>query len=150
MASFACARVSGTIATASLLSHTRGMRTRSPGWRSGAPVLCGLSSLLLYMAVAQAQQPAPVTLRRESGNLVLEGIPPRDAALSERLARYLNSRSASFLDWMPDGSLLISTRFGDADQLHRVEQPGGSREQLTFFPEPITSAAVPQTANAEG
>lgn len=88
----------------------------------------------------------PVTLRRESGNLVLEGVPPRDAAMTERLGRYLNGRSAKFLDWQPDGALLVSTRFGDVDQVHRVVAPLGSREQLTFYPEPITAAA----ANANG
>ncbi len=42
----------------------------------------------------------PVTLRRESGNLVLEGVPQRDPAMTERLARYMNGRDARF----PTGS----------------------------------------------
>lgn len=92
----------------------------------------------------------PATLRRESGNLILEGIPPRDAELSERLGRYLNSRSAKFMDWLPDGSMLVATRFGDVDQLHRVTAPLGMREQLTFYTEPVTAAYAPQTATADG
>lgn len=29
--------------------------------------------------------------------------------------------------------MLISTRFGDVPQIHRVAMPGGARTQLTFF-----------------
>jgi dipeptidyl aminopeptidase/acylaminoacyl peptidase len=119
------------------------MRTRHLV-HSGTALAClgiGLLTDLSFHAQAQAQQP-PVTLRRESGNLVLEGIPQRDAAMTERLARYVNGRDARFLDWQPDGTLLIATRFGDVDQVHRVAAPLGSREQLTFYPEPISVAAA--------
>lgn len=116
------------------------MRTRQLVQGGTAALLIGLTFL------ASAQQPTPVTLRRESGNLVLEGIPERNAAMGEKLARYMNGRSAGFADWQPDGSLLIATRFGDVDQIHRVTAPLGTREQLTFYSEPITRAA----ANAQG
>ncbi len=62
----------------------------------------------------------------------------------------MNSRGASFVDWLPDGSLLIATRFGDTEQLHRVATPLGAREQLTFFREPVTTARAPQSAVAPG
>src|ERR1044071_1013921 len=94
-----------------------------------------------FVPAAHAQTP-PVTLRRESGNLVLEGVPVPDPVMSERLGRYLNGRNAKFLDWQPDGALLVATRFGDVDQVHRVVTPLGDREELTFFPEPITVAAA--------
>ena len=124
------------------------MQTRHLARPGTALVATGLAFLTLsldFASNAQAQQP-PVTLRRESGNLVLEGVPPRDPAMTERLGRYLNGRSARFLDWQPDGALLVATRFGDVDQVHRVTTPLGDREQLTFFPEPITVAA----ANSNG
>jgi dipeptidyl aminopeptidase/acylaminoacyl peptidase len=105
-----------------------------------------LALALDFVSVAQAQTAVPVTLRRESGNLVLEGVPQRDPAMTERLGRYLNGRSAKFLDWQPDGALLVATRFGDVDQVHRIGAPLGTREQLTFFSEPITVAA----ANSNG
>jgi dipeptidyl aminopeptidase/acylaminoacyl peptidase len=73
----------------------------------------------------------------ERGGLVFEGIPPPDAALNARLERYLQSREATFLDWLPDGSLLIGTRFGETEQVHRVAAPLGTREQLTFYSEPV-------------
>ena len=121
------------------------MQTRHLAQRGKALVVAGIAlALIAFESVprAQAQQPAPVTLRRESGNLVLEGIPPRDPAMGERLARYINGRNARFLDWQPDGSLLIATRFGDVDEVHRVTAPLGSREQLTFYPDPISVAVA--------
>jgi len=86
----------------------------------------------------------------ERGNLVLDNIPSVDTPLTSRLEDYLNSRGASFVDWLPDDGLLISTRFGDTEQLHRVTVPMGAREQLTFYREPVTVARVPQSAAAPG
>jgi dipeptidyl aminopeptidase/acylaminoacyl peptidase len=97
---------------------------------------------------ADAQGTAP--LRKERGNLILENIPELDPALTARLKRYLDARSATFLDWLPDGGMLISTRFGDVAQVHRVAAPLAAREQLTFHDEPIVTARAPQTASGEG
>jgi hypothetical protein len=85
---------------------------------------------------------APPPGRFEQGALIHDGIPARDPAAASRLGSYLESRQASFVDWLADGSLLISTRFGNAEQLHRVRTPGGAREQLTFFSDPVRSAAA--------
>ncbi|HVN43735.1 MAG TPA: prolyl oligopeptidase family serine peptidase [Steroidobacteraceae bacterium] len=79
----------------------------------------------------------PVIQHRERGNLVFDGIPPADPALAARLERYQQSRGATFLDWLADGTLLVSTRFGDTEQVHRVSAPLGMREQLTFYGDPI-------------
>ena len=76
----------------------------------------------------------------DRGNLVLDNIPPVDTPLTTRLEDYMNSRGASFVDWLPGNGLLVSTRFADVEQLHRVMIPMGDREQLTFFREPITVA----------
>ena len=86
----------------------------------------------------------------ERGNLVLDDVPGVDTPLTTRLEDYLNSRGASFVDWLPDDSLLIATRFGDTEQLHRVAAPMAAREQLTFFREPVTTARAPQSAVAPG
>ena len=81
--------------------------------------------------------------RTEVGNLVMEGMPPIPEEISERLQQYRNTRSASLQGWLADGSgMLISTRFGDTSQIHRVDRPGGARHQLTFFSEPVGGAAV--------
>jgi dipeptidyl aminopeptidase/acylaminoacyl peptidase len=82
----------------------------------------------------------PLLPRRERGNLLFDNIPPPDPGLAARLHRYLESRQATLLDWLPDGSLLIATRFGDTEQVHRVAAPSGVREQLTFYGEPVNVA----------
>jgi dipeptidyl aminopeptidase/acylaminoacyl peptidase len=86
----------------------------------------------------------------ERGNLVLDNIPAVDTPLTAKLEDYMNSRGASFVDWLPGDALLIATRFGDVDQLHRVAAPLGMREQLTFFREPVTVARAPRSAVAPG
>ena len=78
--------------------------------------------------------------RVERGNLVMEGVPEIPAELTERLNRYQQVRAAGFAGWLADGTTLISTRFGETAQIHRVEKPMGARTQLTFYPEPIGGA----------
>ncbi|MEM0985861.1 MAG: alpha/beta fold hydrolase [Pseudomonadota bacterium] len=77
--------------------------------------------------------------RVEVGNLVMENIPPIPLEISNRLNQYQNVRGHSFEDWAGD-SVLLSTRFADVSQIHRVDVPNGARAQLTFFDEPVTSA----------
>lgn len=98
------------------------------------------------MALAQASGPAPE--RREVGALVFDGIPQIPSELRPQIQRYRNARSAGFQDWLADGSMLISTRFGETAQVHRVAAPGADRRQLTFFSEPVAGAtAVPGSAD---
>jgi len=111
-------------------------------------VLAALCCAPVRTAHAQARAPTPV--RQERGNLVLDGIPAADPALAARLERYLHARDASFLDWLSDGGMLIATRFGDVEEIHRLAAPLGMREQLTFYPEPISVARAAQTPGAEG
>ena len=92
-----------------------------------------LGAALLSAAAVPAQQPRT----RVEGNLVFDGVPAADPVLAQRLQRYQQSRGATFLDWTADGSLLIQTRFGATEQVHRVAAPLGMREQLTFYDEPI-------------
>jgi dipeptidyl aminopeptidase/acylaminoacyl peptidase len=106
--------------------------------------------LLLSATAAQAQQPPGLPSHQEHGNLILEGVPAPDPAMAVRLDRYQHSRQASFLDWLPDGSMLLATRFGEVEQVHRVTAPLGMREQLTFSPEPVSAARAPRTASGNG
>ncbi|MCX7035348.1 MAG: prolyl oligopeptidase family serine peptidase [Proteobacteria bacterium] len=57
-----------------------------------------------------------------------------------QLSAWLQGRDARLIDWLPDGTLLISTRFGEVRQLHRVASPLGQREQLSFGEEPAEDA----------
>ena len=100
-----------------------------------APVLAQAQTL-----AAPAEASAQAVQRRQVGTLTLENVPETPPEVRERLRRYQNARFASFQDWMADGSMLITTRFGQTAQLHRVTAPGADRTQLTFFDEPIAGA----------
>ena len=106
--------------------------------------------LLLSAASAEAQQPPGLPSHQERGNLILEGVPSADAALAARLERYQHSRQATFLDWLPDGSMLVATRFGEVEQVHRVATPLGMREQLTYSPEPVSVARAALAISGKG
>lgn len=95
-------------------------------------VLCLLAATLV---VAQGDVVPP------GDNLVVEGIPPIPASLAATVARYTDFRAANLRDWHPSKrEMLISTRFGDTNQIHRVLFPGGARHQLTFFTDRVGGA----------
>ena len=74
-------------------------------------------------------------------SIVAESVPAVPADLRARMNQYLNMRAAAFADWHPrERSMLILTRFGDTAQVHRVNAPGGARQQLTFFPDRVLDA----------
>ncbi|HMA10956.1 MAG TPA: hypothetical protein VKO83_03655, partial [Steroidobacteraceae bacterium] len=110
------------------------------------PALC--AGFGLCAVAAQAPAPASAPGRIEAGTLIYDGIPAATSEDAARLGRWLESRSASFLDWQADGSLIVATRFGNASQLHRVRTPLGMREQLTWSSEPLTTVwSHPYDAN---
>ncbi|MBW4538022.1 MAG: S9 family peptidase [Myxacorys chilensis ATA2-1-KO14] len=79
-------------------------------------------------------------------NLVVEGIPAIPSSLTETVERYTQFRFASLLSWHPTRrEMLISTRFGDVPQVHRVKFPLSSRQQITFFSEPVDGASFQPT-----
>jgi dipeptidyl aminopeptidase/acylaminoacyl peptidase len=66
-------------------------------------------------------------------SLVIQGAPPVPAELAASLGRYRNARAADLDAWSPKRrEILITTRFGDTAQIHRVRFPGADRRQLTF------------------
>ena len=94
-----------------------------------------LSTLALKAFCADPTLPVPA-------NLTAESIPGIPGALMERLAAYNEYRTAALLDWHPTRrEILISTRFGQTPQIHRVTHPGGARTQLTFFNERASASA---------
>src|ERR1700728_3358020 len=97
-----------------------------------------LGLILLVMGsgldAAHAQQPLSAVTR--------DGVGAPDAAVSTTLPHYLQSRSATFVDWLWDGSMLIATRFGDTEQIHRLRMPLGMREQLSYAPGGVAAAAA--------
>jgi len=76
--------------------------------------------------------------------LFVDGVPAIPDSLVAEAGPYGEARAASFVAWHPQRrELLISTRFADTAQLHRVAFPGGARTQLTFFPDRVTAAHFP-------
>ena len=75
-------------------------------------------------------------------NLVVEGIPKVPVSLAEAVGRYTEFRSAFLQSWHPTRrEMLISTRFGDTNQIHHLKMPGGARTQLTFFSDRVAGAS---------
>lgn len=99
---------------------------------------CLLAGLLTSSFALHAAAPA----RIEQGNLIYDGIPVEQLALEEELPLATDSRAASFIDWLADGSMIVTTRFGNTAQLHRVRAPLHTREQFTFKAEPVTAAVA--------
>jgi dipeptidyl aminopeptidase/acylaminoacyl peptidase len=106
-----------------------------------------LVTLLLGSSLSVlAQTPAPAPKVRHVGTATLENVPEIPADVSAAVQRFQNYRAAQFQDWLADGSILIETRFGASEQIHRVASPGGARTQLTFSNEPsVRALSIPGT-----
>ena len=114
-----------------------------------SPVL--RNSLSVAIALLASATPAAIAAQtsvptRQIGTATLENVPEIPAEVKASVQRYQNYREATFLDWQADGSMLIATRFGATNQVHRVAAPGAARTQLTFFDEPVADAeTIPGT-----
>ncbi len=84
----------------------------------------------------------------ERGNLVTEGVPSIPTTVRERVHRYQSARSARFAGWTKDGGILMETRFGETNQIHRLERPLGARRQITFYSEPVSVSDVSPNGNS--
>jgi dipeptidyl aminopeptidase/acylaminoacyl peptidase len=97
-------------------------------------IVLAVAILAAFPALAQQAYLAPPE------SLVVDGVPKIPTALAETAGRYASFRSASLSDWHPTRhEMLISTRFADTPQLHLVALPGGSRQQLTFLADSVSS-----------
>ncbi len=100
---------------------------------------CGLTVSLLA-ADADPRRPA---------SMEVENVPVIPAEVAERLQKYQAIKHARFRGWSPDGTgILIQTQFGNTPQLHRVTEPGGKREQVTFQDEPVDGRFIPKRTDA--
>ena len=79
-----------------------------------------------------------------NANLRADQIPPIPRALAERVKAYTEFRSYGFVDWHPVRNEILARHRGQGSnttQLFVLHEAGASAEQLTDFPEPITSGA---------
>ena len=101
------------------------------------------TAFVALVAPASFAQPAFII---PGENLVTDGIPKVPAELAETVGRYTEFRSAGLSSWHPTRrEMLVSTRFGQSSQVHRVKTPGGARYQLTFFPDSISGGSYEPT-----
>ena len=100
--------------------------------------------LVLPLTAASAQSdPAPAAVEKPAA-LVADGIPSIPVGLAASTRPYMEFRTAGFSGWNArDRSMLITTRFGNTNQLHRVAMPMGAREQLSFEAEPVGGSWSP-------
>ena len=88
---------------------------------------------------------------KQVGNLIMENVPDIPLDISEQSRKYRNTRSASCRSWLRDGSgMIIGTRFGETSQLHMLNMPMGSRNQITFFDEPISGGYMSPDPSTNG
>jgi dipeptidyl aminopeptidase/acylaminoacyl peptidase len=106
-----------------------------------------LNALATLLIVTQAGHSEEIDSLKPPA-IATRSVPIVPADLEERLRQYQNTRAAVFHGWSPDGKgLLIATRFGNTAQLHRVYEPGGRRDQITFFDEPVRGRFIPKATN---
>lgn len=97
------------------------------------------SALYLLAGISLPAQEAAIA---PPDSMVLDNVPSMPASLAETIGRYTENRSAFQTDWHPTRrEMIIGTRFGNTYQAHLVKMPGGARQQLTFFPEPVYGAS---------
>jgi dienelactone hydrolase family protein/WD40 repeat protein len=115
--------------------------------------LAGTGGWLVGATCVAQEQPAPVEVGPDAGTeprpapVRTDGVAEPAPEVQATVPRYLQWRQAQFVDWLSDGSLLIRTRFGEAEQVHRVHAPLGMREQVSFAPNGISMAMAQPYAN---
>jgi dipeptidyl aminopeptidase/acylaminoacyl peptidase len=114
---------------------------RDQVWSRLRIVAVAASIILPLPCAAQSDPLKPPAIQTQD-------VPVIPAEFAERIHQYQNTRSADFEGWSPIGpGILVRTRFGNAPQLHRVYEPGGRREQITFFDEPVSGQFIPKAAD---
>lgn len=95
---------------------------------------------LLSFFVICAQEKKNIVVPNE--NLITENIAEIPKELANQVKKYAEARGASLAEIHPTkNEIIISTRFGSTNQLHRVARPMGARTQITFFDEPVSGAS---------
>lgn len=107
-----------------------------------------LAPIVLPAALPAAAQEQPDTAAAPTvaipAALTAEAMPPIPLEIAERARPYLEARGAGFAGWDPNTrAVLISTRFANVSQLHRVAMPMGARTQISFEAEPVSGGYAP-------
>ncbi|MET0658237.1 MAG: S9 family peptidase, partial [Steroidobacteraceae bacterium] len=96
----------------------------------------------VFAGSVPAQQENSVPTVEKPAALVADGIPGVPKSLAASTRPYMEFRTAAFQSWNPiDRSMLITTRFGNTAQVHRVKMPNGARTQLSFEEDRVASVS---------
>jgi len=102
---------------------------------------CLLLGLIVVAGVVKASSAEPLVAVCD--NVITRHVPGIPLELPRKVSQYGEYRTARFAAWHPERlEMLVLTRFADTSQIHRVREPGGRREQLTFFPETVLGASA--------
>ncbi len=112
------------------------MKLKAKLFASAILFIANAAILSPNIALAQMQ-----VEKRTQGQLVLENVPQAPQDIKDRLVQYQNVRSAGFVGFAKNG-ILITTRFGETNQIHVVEKPLGARNQLTYYSDNIGGAMM--------
>jgi len=115
--------------------------TAAQRWSRGYLPALFLIAFHIPLPAAETDFPKPSAIQTQD-------VPPVPADFVARLRQYQNTRPAGFAGWSPAGQgILIRTQFANSLQLHRVYEPGGRREQITFFDEPVDGGFIPKASD---
>ena len=99
--------------------------------------------LVIAAAVATPLAPAAAQGFVPPAAITAEGVPAIPLALADAVRPYFEYRTAAFQDWDPaNRGRLVTTRFGNAAQVHSIAAPGSARQQRSFEVEPIADAKL--------
>ncbi|MEI8155724.1 MAG: prolyl oligopeptidase family serine peptidase [Burkholderiales bacterium] len=96
---------------------------------------------LFALAVATAFAQDVVT---PNANLLADGIPAIPKAIADKVSLYTEFRGFGFVGWHPkERSMLVRHREQGANiaQIYWLKSPGGKLEQITDFPDPVSTAS---------
>lgn len=111
-------------------------RTRSVFPAAALAVPAALAALVVLPAWANVEVIKP------GENLVMEGIPALSVEIAKKTAPYTEFKPSRVTGWHPrKRELLIATRLNNANQIHRVAEPGAKPEPLTDFKDPVVAAS---------
>ena len=84
---------------------------------------------------------AAADVLKPNEHLKAEGIPDVPKALADRIGKYTEFKAVNVIAWHPTKrAMLVAYRRGATTQLHMLDQPMGTLEPLTDFPDPVGSA----------
>ena len=95
-------------------------------------------ALFALLLASVAGSPAAAQSVPVPAAITADGVPAIPATLVDSVRPYLENRFAVFQSWDPvRHAMLITTRFGNAQQLHTLARPGATRTQISFEAEPV-------------